>query len=190
MPKGQARSTPSWITAISTLILAVVGVGGLIIGLVTATLPTTRVLKEIIREVGNEIADRNVKRMEDCVAEVIHVVVDHQYDPSKARADVYKEALVQARDKGYVFEIRRGYVTSHGWRDPRLLTDTERQLIDQIVRDRIEQDQMSLMYLVLTDARIPRKLSTDRQMGPKEVHISPYEKIGVIGGYIGELKFE
>lgn len=162
-----------------------------IVGLIARSLPTTEAIRKAVKDVGGEIAEESVDRIEECAEEATQVLVNYRMNPAEARIKVYEDSLEQALDNGYVFKIPKGYITSHNWRDMRrLLTENERQRIESIVEGAKEEDQMRLMYLVLSENKMKRELVRDLKVGLHLVHLSPYVKVGIIGGYIGELKYE
>lgn len=174
--KVQWGDVPTWIVAG----IATVGLLGMGTGVGTGYLPTTKAIQEIT----NSVADEKV--------EVLLEFVIHYIDnPGSVREGIYRQAFKQAAEKTYVFETPEGYITHSSWRDSnRLLTDFERDQIEKILADSNEPEQIRLMNLVLTDKKLRPELSYDFHIGSKTIHLTPYDKIGVIGGYIGEVKFE
>lgn len=181
-----------WITAACTVAIALVA----ILAVFTGKLPTAARIREIIREENAKTAREREKHVQESIREstekIIQTIVSFQEMPAEVRNRVYREALMQAEDKGYIYEVAGNYLTSQVWvdEDRRLLTQVERWQINGAVVESSEQDQLSLMYSVLSDDDIIKRLTFDIQIGSKVAHLTPYDKIGIIGGYIGEIKLE
>ncbi len=154
--------------------------------------PTAQRIREIVREENRRLMESNRRYVQESTEKVLHVLVSFREMPEQTRAEVYKDALEQARAKGYLFAIRDDFLTSHAYIDAprRLLTDVERARISAIVEMSTEQDQISLMHSILSNDDLVRDLTFDIRLGPQVVHLTPYEKIGIIGGYVAELKHE
>lgn len=168
-------------------------------GILTKFLPTTEAVRKVIKEEGGTIAKESVEK-------ISYVVIECQKDLSGARNTLYENVFTnkEIQLKGYVCqEAPKLHVTSHLWKNTergnkRLLIDNERILIKEIIGDNLKGgniDQRHLMNLVLGDSRIIRGILkdtflSDRVIDSELVHLSPYEKIVVIGGYIGELILE
>lgn len=168
----------TWIIAIATCILAVV-TAFVMIGVVTGILPTTAA----ITKVGITIAKESVEK-------VIEAVVSYRENPGGARRSMYKEALKQAFDKGYLTEtLKGGYITADEWKGAnRLLTESERTRIDGIINSKKDADNNALIELA--HSQLIGELKRDIKIGSKTIHLSPYDKIGIIGGYICEVRAE
>jgi len=218
-----------WITVVSTVTLALVA----ILLLFTGNLPTTALIRRIIRYENARIARESEKRIQRSVQEsaekIIQQIVGFRESPEEVRNQVYKDALKQAEEKGYIFKIKpeeQYYLTSHNWREEDravLLTENEISIIQAFVKKHSEKDLFSLMDSVLSDDKMnaererkeaydveyykpnrmlgnniliepDEKIETDRdvQYVTKKtiLHLTPYDKIGIIGGYIGQIKLE
>ncbi len=172
--------------------------------------------QEIKKDILQDIREANEKAIVTLAdSEVLHKVV-------------YSDALEQANDKGYITLVSGFYMTSYNWRDQerRLLTMSERRLIEECFMKHGERDPYRLMHLVLSDDKMITELtrkeaynveiylpsrvlnrSKGNMLFPKAydkiepigkylvalkkhtIHLSPYDKIGIIGGYIGELRY-
>ena len=99
--------------------------------------------------------------------------------------------MVRAFYKRYIFHLpeKEYYVTGKNKRNGKsLLSIDEKTLIKASLKGAFERtqkrDQISLMYMVLSDIRVAEELWKQKKR-PDE--LSSLSLIGVVGGYIGEL---
>jgi hypothetical protein len=113
-------------------------------------------------------------------------------DSEAVRKVVYRDALDQAAKKGYIFFlIKEGrHVTAYDHRDQnRLLTEKQRNAVEDCFFTEPpleEKDSYSSMCRVLSDEKVIEALKCDATV----VHLTPYDVIGVVGGYLGELTLD
>lgn len=192
----------SWITTVSSAIVAVC----VLLALFTEKLPITARIRNVITEVNSKLLKDTEKCVRDCVKEgadqVIVKLVIFRQNPDLARSKVYREALEQANKSKYIFSFEGSYITAANYMEEeyRLLSKSERYTIDKYfyeIKKSREEDSLSLIDMLLSDNAIARELSIDksydRKVGPEEdiiCHITPYDKIGIIGAYISELKWK
>ncbi len=186
------------------------------------------IISEVIKKEFGIIGQEIKKDILQDIREANEKVVATLADSEVLRKVVYSDALEQANEKGYITLISEFYMTSYNWLDEerRLLTMSERRIIEECLLKHGEQDLYRLMYFVLTDDKMISELTSNKVydveiylpsrllnrskeniLFPKSydkiepigkylvaykkhnIHLTPYDKIGIIGGYIGELRY-
>lgn len=196
------------VSTVSILLLTLCAILTLIWALLTGNLPTTERIRNVIVKENIELlkkTDTCVRRCVDEVAEKVVVkLIIFRKEPAETRSAVYQEALEQTGENGYIFFVGEaplfgeGYLTAENyWEEEwRLLTKTERRIVAKWFKTINEgKSLLSLLDMLLSNDTVARELSIVKsyevKVGPeKEItcHITPYDKIGIIGGYIGELR--
>ncbi len=175
-----------------------VAVSGMAIGIISlCTSRLSDILCEVIEKKYKIIALETKNDVLKKSREDHEVVIASLVDSVTARKVVYSNALDQARDNGYVYFISERYLTSEAWRDKdkgtKLLTSEEKGIVEKCFGEHKGEDLYSLMYAVLSDDKmivaLQEKQAYDVPIDSKgrTRQLSAYDKIGVIGGYIGEL---
>ncbi|MHC4752072.1 MAG: hypothetical protein ACYTFW_19645, partial [Planctomycetota bacterium] len=182
----------------------------------------SEVVKMEVGIIGQEIRKDVLKDIREANEKMLVTLSDSE----ALRKVVYIDALEQANDKGYITLISEFYMTSYNWQDEerRLLTMSERGIIEESLAKHSERDLYRLMHLVLSDDRMISELkkkeaydveiylpsrvlncSKENEFFSKTfdkvettgkylvaykkntIHLTPFDKIGIIGGYISEL---
>ena len=211
--KGRTKGYPGKIAVLAEIVqltgklLRTVAISGMAVGIISlCTISLTNfLLRKVIVEECNAIAQETKKDILKKSREDHEVVIASLVDSVTARKVVYSNALDQASDNGYVFPVAKWYIPSEGWRDKdkgtTLLTDEEKRIIARCFGEQksidlkendLKNEFYSLMYSILSDDEMIAALQRDEAYNvPSESEgqarqLSAYDKIGVIGAYIGE----
>ena len=178
--KELTKKNKIWIAVL--LIMVPISLIGII--LLINKFPTATRISEVVKKESSVIAQ---KTREDILKDARE---DHEKqivtlaDSAAVRKIVYRDALDQAAKKGYIFPLD-GYIylTNNALRDEkRLLTEAQRKAIEKCLTKHLEEkDSYNLMYYVLSDKE------TIEALRKNTIRLTPYDLIGVVGGYIGEI---
>jgi NADH:ubiquinone oxidoreductase subunit K len=158
------------------------------IALLLYKLPTTTTrISEVVKKEGYIIAQKTKEDIFKDVREDHEKIITTLADSEAVRKVVYIDALDQAKKRGYIFLNERQYLTAYDRRENnRLLTERQRKAIEECFTKHIEEDLYSLMFSVLSDKEVIEALKCEATF----VHLTPYEVVGVVGGYLSELRLE
>lgn len=165
-------SIPTWIIAVIAVL------GGF---KVFVELPSVEQLQEIVSSAIVENSEW-----------VATLIMAYSQDPVSARNTALDQALDKAEQSEYIAKTTDGYVVRDKWFDNnRLITDIEKQRIFSVIAENGGKELNEV--LVLAVSQLVRKNELTLQIVTADygdIRLSPYEKIGIIGGYVPSLKME
>ena len=161
-------------------------------------------LQDDVVSTNGELLRESNKHLDGCIQEgteeVVTKLIMFQNEVT-ARNMIYQRAFEQADDDGYVFLVGKNYLTTDTYskKDWRLLTKKERNTISdwfkKLHEENKEESLYALLDTLLSNDKIIRKLSIDEshdvEFGQDKKFtrcLTPFKKIGIIGGFLGELK--
>lgn len=169
-------------TLLTTVAVVAMAIG--IMALFLNNLPV--ILGEVVKKECDIIAQKTKADIFKDARENHEKVITTLVDSEAVRKMVYRDAMDQADKEGYIFLIKGHYLTAYDWREKnRLLTEKQRRVIERcfFTKHLEEKDLYTLMYLVLSDEEVIEALKCKATF----VHLTPYDIIGIVGGYLGEL---
>jgi len=177
------ESLSKWASALTKIAIAM----GAMVLLYKLLLVTTHI-SEFVNNETRKIAQRTREGIFNDAREDHEKVITTLGDSEAVREVIYRNALDQAEKKGYIFSVAGQYSTNYLWREGnRLLTERQRKSIEKCFSTKPpEEDLYSLMYAALSNEDVIKALESDATL----VRLTQYDLIGVLGGYLGELKLE
>lgn len=140
-----------------------------------------------IRELPTKGDIREIAR--ESVQEITTIMVEYRENPGSAWTHVYQESTREAANKQYIENSPSGYVTAERWKgNNRLVNEIERRIIEKVVKSAPKMDTASLTHKAWTELRALGEISLKIKTHQKEISLSRYEKIGIIRGYIQEIR--
>jgi len=193
--KNRPGGDPKWkgmlvAVLVTTFILII------IVAIFSVEQPTITRISEIVEKEGYIIAQKTKEGIIGKSRDDHEKIIITLADAEATRKVVYRDALWQAEEKGYIFSINGWYLTGYLYRDVNsLLTEKQQKEIEScFIKHTEEKDLHRLLYCVLSDEELIKTIKvngTDIFMPSKDIiHLSPYHLIGVVGGYLGEIRFE
>lgn len=161
---------PTWIIAISAV------VGGFRF---YREIPTGEEFKQILNEAITENTEQ-----------ITTLIMVYGENPRKTWNEVLEKSFKKAEKNNYVVKGVKGYIIAEKWLgNNKLITDMEEKRIKEIVYGEKNKEINDLLGLTLSKLVKEKELKRDIDTANYgTVHLSPFEKIGVLGGYIPKHK--
>lgn len=162
-----------WVVIVPTWIIAITAIFGA--ARLYWNIPNTEELKDILSTAITENTEQ-----------ITTLIIVYSENPMKARNDTFNKAFNKAEEKGYVIKTTKGYVIPDKWKDNNaLLTDIEQKRITEMVSLNKDRHINDVLALTLGTLVKEKELSRDIKTADYHiVHLSPFEKIGIIGAGI------
>lgn len=163
---------------------------------------TTEKIGNIVHQERGDFALEIGDYVEESEQAITLCIMGHQ-NPNSSCTNFYKKVLKQAANDENVYialfktpDREKGYITSENRRnDKRLTTEEFRDYIKDIVKEKEKSSkyegldgQVELLLLILHKSYLFDDMLSD--VKKDHLNLSPYDKVAVIAGVIGEILFE